>query len=725
MARSKSGYALARAVWIPTAITLMVVAVVVGAILEFSTRRSDQLALGRQYDRLNVAIAESMLTVASNQEASTYWDDAVIRTRQRPLDLVWLDNNLGVWFHTYYGFDQAYVLDERDTPVYAMQDGRRSRPDAFAVAQRPALELAHKLRRELRVSYRPRLPGEGRTAGAAELTVVAGRPAVVSVKPILSETGDIVQVRGSEYLHVAVRFLDRSFLERMARSYGIEEPRFTPRRPAGPAIALTGHGGQNIGYITWKPFEPGQQIADEMIPVLLAALLAIGGLVSLLLWRVHRSRQDLEASRAQAQRQALHDSLTGLPNRALFEDQLTRALRRRSGTISILLLDLDRFKQVNDTLGHQGGDALLVQFGERLTALMRASDMVARFGGDEFAILVEDSKLPDTLGLAERIIDDVRPPFELSGGDAYVGVSIGIAVSEGPGGNPIELMRKADIALYRAKESGRNNYRLFSPEMDECIRLRCETDGDLRAAVASGQGLCLYYQPMVDGSGKLVGVEALLRWNHPRRGLITPDQFISIAEETGLIVPIGEWVLREACTASRLWPQLFVAVNLSAAQFQDPDLFDTLMWIIDETGADPRAIELEVTERVLLDDDESVRSTLARLRLAGFKIVLDDFGTGFSSLSYLHKFAVDKIKIDQSFVRNLSDRSDSRAIISAVLALGAAMDLKVSAEGVETAEQKTFLEIAGCHEFQGHYFSPALPKEEIAARIARSPAAAA
>ena len=225
---------MAQAVWIPTAITLMVVAAIVGAILHFSTSRSDQLALSRQYERLNVAIAQSMLTVAAEQEASTYWDDAVIRTRQRPLDLTWLDNNLGTWFHTYYDFDQAYVLDARDAPIYAMQDGHRSRPNSFAIAAEPTLEVAHKLRRELAVSSRPRQPGARRTAGEAELTVVAGRPAVVSVKPILSETGDVAQPHGSEYLHVGVRFLDGTFLEKMARLYGIDQPRFVRIDPATP-----------------------------------------------------------------------------------------------------------------------------------------------------------------------------------------------------------------------------------------------------------------------------------------------------------------------------------------------------------------------------------------------------------------------------------------------------------------------------------------------------------
>jgi EAL domain-containing protein (putative c-di-GMP-specific phosphodiesterase class I) len=263
-------------------------------------------------------------------------------------------------------------------------------------------------------------------------------------------------------------------------------------------------------------------------------------------------------------------------------------------------------------------------------------------------------------------------------------------MSQASGCDPLDLVRKADIALYRAKDSGRNAYRLFSPEMDESVKLRGTIEDELRDAIATGKGLCLHYQPLVSGNGQPVGLEALLRWQHPRRGLISPDQFVSVAEETGLIVPLGEWVLREACLASRAWPSLFVAVNLSPVQFHSSDFYDRLMRIVRETRADPSAIQLEVTERVLLEDDDSVRAILARLRAKGFKI-----------------------KIDGSFVQHLGELTDSAAIVTAVLALGRAMGLTVSAEGVETADQRTFLQIAGCTEMQGHYFSPALPQNEI------------
>jgi diguanylate cyclase (GGDEF)-like protein len=709
---------LVRAVALPTALILVLLAAVVAEILQFSTSRSDQLALARQYQRVNVAMEQSMLAIATDQEASTYWDDAVIRTRQRPLDLEWIDNNLGVWFNTYYHFDEAYLLDPHDSPIYAMQNGHRTVPTSFNRVQDAALGLASRLRRRMAESYLAPAGSAGRTVGELEIAVVAGRPAVVSVKPIVSETGNIAQRARSEYLHVAVRYLDGTFLQRTARVYGLDGPRFTWAKPITPSIALQRSDGRVVGYIAWTPFQPGKEVAEHMVPVLLLALFVTGVLMSLLLLRIRRSRNELEVSRAHAERLAFHDSLTGLPNRALFDDRLKHALSRRTGNAAVLLLDLDRFKHVNDTLGHQAGDTLIREFGKRLTSLTRECDTIARLGGDEFAILIEDAKRSIIRRLAKRIVEDIRRPFVVAGAQAHVGVSVGIAISTDCGNDPQELVRKADIALYSAKDGGRNAYRLFSPEMDHSVKLRGTIEEELRHAVTSGEGLCLHYQPQVAFDGSVLGVEALLRWEHASRGFVAPQDFIPVAEETGLIVPLGEWVLRNAFAASRQWRDLFMAVNLSPIQFRSADFLNRVKRIVAETGAEPHKIQLEVTERVLLDDDESIQTILAELRAIGFKIVLDDFGTGYSSLSYLRKFEVDKIKIDRSFVTHLEDSADTRAIVAAVLALGQAMRLTVAAEGVETAEQRTFLKLAGCNEMQGHFFAPALPVESIRTLLA-------
>ena len=704
---------LVRAVVLPAVLTLALLAVVVGAILHFSTSESDQLAVERQDRLVRIAVTQTMESVALEQEASTYWDDAVLKVRRKPLDADWLDNNLGIWFHTYYGHDETYLLSPADLAVYAMQNGARAQPSSFDAIAIPVRTLARDLRRQMLASTIAPEGSRGKTIGASDIALIKGRPAIISLKPIVSETGDIVQRPGSEFLHVSVRFLDGSFLVKLGRLYGIDEPRFTHSSNSGASMPIARRDGAIIGYISWKPFAPGTEIEDRMIPVLICAIIVIGLLLALLLLRLWRSRVELEASRAQAQHLAFHDSLTGLPNRALFEDRLDHALLKRDTNVAVMLLDLDRFKNVNDTLGHQAGDALIRELGVRLSALIREGDTIGRLGGDEFAILVDGCRPADLHRLAARILAEINKPFSIIGNQVHVGISIGIVMSKEVERDRLDLVRKADIALYNAKDAGRNTYCLFKPHMDDSVRLRGQVEEDLRTALSTGRGLCLHYQPQVAGDGTVVGLEALVRWQHPDRGLISPEQFVPIAEETGLIIPLGEWVLRQACQLSRQFPHLFVAVNLSPLQFRAGGFFEMLSDIVRQTGANPAALQLEVTERVLLEDDDTVRETLSKLREAGFTIVLDDFGTGYSSLSYLRKFEVDKIKIDRSFVQHLGDASDSANIVSAVLALGQAMGLEVAAEGVETAEQQTFLRIAGCKEMQGYYFSKAVPADEL------------
>lgn len=717
MFNSRSGNAVLRAVALPAVAALLLLAAIVGAVLHLSTSKSDELAVARQDQLVRIAIQQSVKAIANDQEASTYWDDAVIRTRERPLDLDWLDNNLGVWFHTYYKHDEAYLLDQGNRPIYAMQGGRRVQPASFRRVASQARPLVNQLRARMASGYLAAEGQQGQTVGSSDIAVISGRPAIISLKPIVSESGDIAQAPGSEYLHISIRYLDGSFLAQLAKFYGIDEPRFSWTPTGRASFPISSLAGEPIGYISWQPFEPGEQVENWMVPVLFMALLVVGVVISLLLVRIWRSRMELEASRAQAQHLALHDSLTGLPNRALFEDRLEQGLGRRGQQLAVLLLDLDRFKNVNDTLGHQAGDALIREFGLRLASLTRDGDTVSRLGGDEFAMLIEECHQRDVDGLARRILEEVSRPFEITGAQAYVGVSIGIAVSAVGDIDRLELVRKADIALYRAKDGGRNTYRLFSSDMDATVKLRGSIEEELRAALATGQGLNVHYQPQVARGGQIVGLEALVRWDHPDRGPIAPEQFIPVAEETGLVIPLGEWVLGQACAVSRRWPHLFMAVNLSPVQFRSAGFFDRIVQIVKSAGIKPNRIQLEVTEHVLLDDDDAIRNVIARLRRAGFTIVLDDFGTGYSSLSYLRKFEVDKIKIDRSFIQHLGDASDSSGIVMAVLALGRAMGLSVSAEGVETAAQQTFLEVAGCREMQGYYFSRALPAEELSQQL--------
>jgi diguanylate cyclase (GGDEF)-like protein len=370
---------------------------------------------------------------------------------------------------------------------------------------------------------------------------------------------------------------------------------------------------------------------------------------------------------------------------------------------------------VNDTLGHSMGDALLRAVSERLLNCIRDLDTIARLGGDEFAIIqIAPAEPHEAAALAERIIETIAAPFSLEGHQIGIGTSVGIALAPSDGVLGEELLQKADLALYRAKMDGRNTFRFFEPGMDAQMQERRAIEVDLRNALAANQ-FELYYQPLVTmESGRITGFEALLRWHHPQRGLVPPGDFIPLAEEVGLVVPIGEWVLQQACREAASWPgNVHVAVNLSPAQFRSRNLLPAITLALANSGLDPSRLELEITESVLLYENQSTLTTLSQIKALGVRIAMDDFGTGYSSLSYLRSFPFDKIKIDRSFIRDLANSEDCVAIVRAVTSLGASLGMKTIAEGVETVEQMERLRLEGCEEVQGFLISPPRPVSEL------------
>ena len=439
---------------------------------------------------------------------------------------------------------------------------------------------------------------------------------------------------------------------------------------------------------------------------------------------------------------ALHDSLTDLPNRFLFHDRLETAVAqsvRTGNMLALLFLDLDDFKDVNDTHGHETGDALLKAVANRLKSYLRESDTVgrhnttlARIGGDEFTILLTNMAEPaGAATVAERIIDELSRPFSISGQEIQIGVCIGISIYPSHGRIAEDLLKKADLALYRSKAEGRNRYHFYSEEMETEIRARKDLERGLHKALAEDQ-FSLVYQPQMDThSGAMVGMEALLRWDHPERGPISPVEFIPVAEATGAIVPIGEWVLRQACAQNKAWrdaglPPFSVAVNLSAVQFRQDNLVATVDAAVRDAGLDPSDLHLEITESVFMQ--ERGREMLLDFRRRGIRISLDDFGTGYSSLSYLTRFPIDKIKLDRSFVRDIAHDTSSAAIIKAVVNLGHSLSMRVNVEGVETLEEMGILKSYGVDEIQGFYYSRPLSADAVpqfvAANVASSKHAA-
>ena len=419
---------------------------------------------------------------------------------------------------------------------------------------------------------------------------------------------------------------------------------------------------------------------------------------------------------------AHHDALTGLPNRVLFHERLDEALlrvRRDRDKFAVLYLDLDEFKNVNDTLGHAAGDKLLMAAAERLRTCLRGSDMVARFGGDEFAVLQMGLAGPPEAGiLAERIVTLLSEPYDIEGQQVVIGTSVGIALAPADGETSDQLLRNADMALYQAKEDGRRTFCFFQPGMGAILRAHHTLELDLRNALAAGE-FELYYQPLVTlETGVISGFEALLRWHHPVRGMAAPAVFIPLAEEIGLIVPIGEWVLRQACAEASAWPDdLKVAVNLF--QFKKGNLPQVVFATLASTGLPAARLELEITESLFLAESKTNLATLRRLHELGVSISMDDFGTGYSGLSYLRAFPFDKIKIDRSFISELGESGDCLAIIQAVINLGSNLGIPTLAEGVETETQLAWLREAGCTEMQGYLFSRPVPASEIAALLSR------
>lgn len=422
------------------------------------------------------------------------------------------------------------------------------------------------------------------------------------------------------------------------------------------------------------------------------------------------------------QQLAYYDALTGLPNRSLLQDRLNQVLaqaKRDKRQVGIMFLDLDRFKRINDTLGHVVGDQLLKIVAQRLSECIRKTDTVARLGGDEFVVLLSSiNRIQDVTTIARKILDTLSDPVSLAGQEVFSSGSIGIALYPMDGEDEDALLRNADTAMYVSKERGRNTYQFFSEEMNLKAVERLTLETHLRRAFQLNQ-FSLYYQPQIDlATGRMTGMEALLRWNHPERGLVSPATFIPLAEESGLIIPLGEWVLRTACAQAKAWqeqghPILRLGVNLSARQFNQPGLASLVESILIETGLEPDCLELELTESAIMESATDAILTLTDLRVRGIHLAIDDFGTGYSSLSYLKNFPIDRIKIAQNFVCDIPQDTDDAAIVEAVIALAKSLRLRVIAEGVETKEQMDFLKVRGCNEMQGFYFSKPLPVEKF------------
>lgn len=699
---------------IPTVVLLSLVIVGHNAI-----ETADTTALARQERFAKHNLAAEVTRLSDQQQSASIWDDAVLKTQAR--DHEWIDANLGAWMQDYFGHSESYVLDQSNRPVFASIAGDRLSPDAYDGRADVIAPLVMRLRSAMaEVSEGLENPYEelAKVSVGAPLRFDTG-VAIVSVVPIVSDTGEVLQTAGTESLHVAVRHADGDLAQEIGQPIELQDVAFRETPPARglAGIPMTSPSGETIAWLVWQPDRPGMQFLMRMLPALLASGLAIALLVWLIIRHLVRVSGQLQVSEAQARFLANHDALTGLPNRALFHDRLVQALHAsgRSGqSVAVLAVDLDGFKLINDSLGHPAGDELIRQVGGRLTELLRAEDTVARFGGDEFMILL--GNMTDNSALRQvctKIVNELSRPYALLGSSGCVSASVGAVMTRLAREDPDELVQRADMALYRAKAEGKGRYSLFEEDLTNPAQYRNEIENALRVALKSDTGLKLVYQPFFDEDRQVTGAEALCRWDHPVHGALSPEIFIRVAEERGLIDELGRWVLEKACHFAAGANLAKLAVNVSPLQLRNPDFVPMVLRTLESSGLTPARLELELTEKAVLEQSREVADTLHRLRSIGIGIALDDFATGNSSLQYLRDHRVDCLKIDRTFVARLGKDEESDRLVQAIFGLARATGISVTVEGVETEAQHSLLAAMGCKTFQGFLLSSPMEPEQF------------
>ena len=718
---------------VPIGVIVAVAIVCIVVAVLSSAQRADEVAIDHENQLLSGALANygtrvlrEIDSVASSQSAT--------QNIRRKFDPLWADERAGVWLAAYFKHDYILVFDGQDNPVYSLIGHHAADKAWFAKARPELIELLDFMRgRSTTMPGAIRLgqsvPAEtGARNNAVALRSILGQPAAVATVAVASDAGLSPAADIAAPIMLSVKFINADVLASIATQLGLVNLRAIDDDAVPPGdfvYRLTAPNGERIAHFAWTPKQPGAEIVQSVVPFIAVALAGFALLAAFVLRYMRRTAVAIVAGETRLRYLAMHDPLCGLPNRIFFGERLEAVIdevHSSKSPAAVLYIDLDHFKDVNDTLGHPVGDELIRNVTLRLSNTLRGGDLVARLGGDEFAVISAiGNDTTKTMALAQRLITAICAPYNIGGQNIVIGASIGIALIDRDSGGAADIMRYADMALYRAKNEGRNRACVYDAAMDADLSKRKLLEGDLRQAIEEGQ-LRLMYQPIVNKSGDtMMGVEALCRWNHPTRGEISPVEFIAIAEHSGLIVELGAWVLRQALIDGKAWPSLTVAVNVSPLQFRRADFAELVERTLHETGFDPSRLELELTETVLLGNIDTAEAGMLRLKALGVRLALDVFGTGYSSLLYLRRFPFDKLKIDRSFVLSIEKAADAAAIVHAVVSLGRGLGMKVTAEGVETADQHLFLRAAGVHFMQGYRFGKATTPAEISARL-RAPA---
>ena len=714
---------------VPIGVIVAVAIVCIVVAVLSSAQRADEVAIQHEKQLFARALSNYGERVLREIKSVAASEQAIQNIRVK-YDPVWVKQRVGLWLKTYFDHDYVFIFDGSDKPIFS-QLGRQELDASWFDSALVDLEsvLAYMrgsnpaLHGTLRLTE-PSVAEDAPHTQAAVIRSLAGRPAVIAAVAVGPIGGLLGAGDNAAPIMMSVRFIDSDALASIAAQLRLTNLRKLGDAPA-PSTDLTyevgGPQGNSIARFAWTPKQPGAEIVRSVIPFIAVALAGFALLAAFVLRYMRRTAVAIAAGELRLRHLAMHDPLCGLPNRIFFGERLEAVIdevRAGSSPAAVFYIDLDHFKDVNDTLGHPVGDELIRNVTLRLSHTLRGDDLVARLGGDEFAVITsigdDSSKM---MAVAQRIIAAICAPYVINRQNIVIGASIGIAVIDRKCGAAADIMRYADMALYRAKNEGRNRACIYDAAMDADLSNRKLLEGDLREAIENNH-LKLLYQPIVNKSGEtVVGVEALCRWTHPTRGEIPPSEFIAVAEHSGLIIELGGWVLRRACLDGKAWPGLTVSVNVSPLQFRRTDFFDVVQSTLSETDFDPARLEIELTESVLLGNVDTAEAGMLRLKALGVHLALDDFGTGYSSLLYLRRLPFDKLKIDRSFVLAIEKAADAAAIVHAVVSLGRGLGMKVTAEGVETADQQLFLRAAGVHFMQGFRFGRAVTAAAITERL--------
>lgn len=722
---SRSAIFIKRASWLFGCVILAVIAMITATLISV-TEETNRAAISDQTKQIEMAVIAELQRSKHDLSIVASGRSGRFGMHNTPGDELSIAERIENAWH-FFEFDSMYILDTHGQVINGAEAGEPVGQAGFQllkpfVAELIARVAANRRSMSAQTIFDLASPGFERRNCAAALIHDGAGLALASVVPV--KLGQ--DVDGNATKIVGLRSLTDSALLDIGARYGIGQLAFKAGRGYMPAysVPVANLQGERIGHLTWQVSRPGAALLPSLLVTVMAGILTIVLAFGVLFDRLRKLGVDMAREEEAISRLASHDHLSGLLNRRSFNERLSEEVercKRSHAGFALHVIDLDRFKEVNDTLGHQAGDEVIREAARRIAGTARGADIVTRLGGDEFAVIqINTETTLEAAALATRLREALSQPIRIGGAEVKIGCSVGIVLAPHDDKDGDGLMRLADSALYEAKNDGRNRHRIFEQSIDASMKMKQLVEEELRDAINNDQ-LELHYQPQMSPDGqRILGVEALVRWRHPVRGLIPPLDFITFAEERGLIVPLSNWVLRRACEDGKRWEGIKVAVNVSAAQFKQAHFVRDLMAIVNDAGFDPARLELELTEGMIVEDEEKAEAAIYALREHGISLALDDFGTGYSSLIYLRRFSFDKIKIDRSFLEAMEATGESAILVHSIVHLGRALGLTVCAEGIENEEQQRFLQAVGCHELQGYLFSKPVVAEKIDELLSRA-----